>query len=425
MERSDNILKNIEIQQKFADTIFKDFRSKRFGINTCCSLDLKNKHSIQKALCDWDSKKKTTYTKKYTETNWVNCSKPIPEWVQYGDPSPSPINCPPCESFGHPTPQPCYATVWFYKDFITQWPNESGEAKLIALAGRANQDWLVVGECTYPTFTTTTNDDGSTTTSTTDTTDGTFCDYVENPDDPKNPILKFKVYADDSSVIGKTGAYKSDEIRWVIVDPVDSGKKVYDFEVWGGDWQQYAGTDHNIYPNPQNCNGGQFALYKSTVKNTITLVCEEDPCKRCVFCGEGWPTLNNPIDGTEPRYDITGEPECKCDSECLYITVTDACGKVVPNWEIVLDGGLIGKTNDEGVLVHTIDKASVNTKHSLDICGFCFTTTGNCNQKKIDIVIDDGKDCTCDNPEQHCYIRKEDDCSYTPIPPAPPNPQTV
>jgi len=438
MERTNNIVKNIEIQQKFADLIFKDFRSKRFGINTCCSIDQKNKYSIQKSICDWDNKIKPTYTKSYTETDWVNCTKPIPEWVQYGDPSPSPINCPPCQHFPPKEVTPCWVDAIFSKDNVMLWPNESGQARLIVQSTRTpdvEESWLTVGSCIFPTF----DPDainpatGNTYTATIPSADtagtelgtGANCSWMEDPDDPKTSILVVRVHAN--------GAIKSDSIRWFIEDPVvDPGRKVYTLEVDNQDWVQYGGTIYNIYPNPQDCpriieDWGEGAFEKIRIRfpNNIELICTEDPCERCVFCGEGWPETNSPIDGTAPSIDINQSPVCKCDSECILFTVKDACGKVVPNWEIHLDGGLIGQTNDEGILTHTIEKASVNNKHALDICGFCFTTTGNCNQKKIDIVIDDGSTCTCENPEHHCYIRKEDDCSFTPLYPAAPNWQMV
>ena len=430
MERTNNILKNIEIQQKFADLIFKDFRSKRFGINTCCSIDQKNKYSIQKSLCDWDDKKKPTYTKEYKETNWVNCTKPIPEWVQYGDFAPAETNCPPCKTYPPPHQQPCYLTVWFYKNQIVDWPNESNNAKLIAQAQRPGSgEWITVGECLFPHFNETVAPNGDIQMETVDTTDGTFCDRVENPDDPKNWILKFRIYHDDFSEPGYNGAEKSNAIRFFIDDPVDGERKVYLFQIHDQDWETYNETDNpqlpnnwgdNIYPNGAGCISGNFATIKTRWPQIISLICDEDPCERCVFCGEGWPHITNPIDGTTPQVDINQAPVCECDSECILFTVTNACGKPVANWEIVLDGGLIGHTNDEGIFTHTIDKASINNKHSLDICGFCFTTTGNCNQKKIDITIDDGSECTCANPEHHCYIRKEDDCSFEPIYPNPP-----
>ena len=43
-------------------------------------------------------------------------------------------------------------------------------------------------------------------------------------------------------------------------------------------------------------------------------------------------------------------------------------------------------TDKNGFYLHTEYFASVNTKHSIDIC-HCFTTTGACNQQRIDITV--------------------------------------
>ena len=423
MERSNNIVKNIEIQQKFADLIFKEYRSKKYGINSCCSIDQKHKYSIQKSICDWDNKIKTIYTKTYTETNWVNCTKPIPEWVMYGDFAPAETNCPPCIHFPPVDPTVCWLELHFKKQNVLLWPNESGLARLVGQSTRTpgiEESWSTVASCVFPTFQEVIDDDGNTTILTTDATDGVHCDWIEDPDDPKTSILILRVYAN--------GAIKGDTLRWHIEDPIEDSRKVYTLEIESQDWLpdlSVTDTIYNLYPNPQHCTEGAFETKKILFPNPTVLVCTEDPCDRCVFCGEGWPETNTPIDGTAPTVDITQSPVCKCDSECILFTVTDACGKIVPNWEINLDGASIGQTNDQGILIHTIEKASINTKHALDICGFCFTTTGNCNQKKIDIIVDDGSACTCSNPELHCYIRKEDDCSFIPQYPIPPNTTSI
>tara|TARA_Y100001937_G_scaffold100113_1_gene136889 strand:- start:4613 stop:4792 length:180 start_codon:yes stop_codon:yes gene_type:complete len=48
-----NIIKKIEINQKFADYVYKDFSARRFGITSCCSLDQLESAIIKKELCDW------------------------------------------------------------------------------------------------------------------------------------------------------------------------------------------------------------------------------------------------------------------------------------------------------------------------------------------------------------------------------------
>jgi hypothetical protein len=45
-------IKMIDTQQKFANSVYQDFMSKRFGITTCCEGDIESSH-IKKQLCDW------------------------------------------------------------------------------------------------------------------------------------------------------------------------------------------------------------------------------------------------------------------------------------------------------------------------------------------------------------------------------------
>jgi hypothetical protein len=45
----------LNTEKKFAGALFKSFRSKRFGITTCCGLDVSTA-IISKSLCDWEQK---------------------------------------------------------------------------------------------------------------------------------------------------------------------------------------------------------------------------------------------------------------------------------------------------------------------------------------------------------------------------------
>ena len=79
------------------------------------------------------------------------------------------------------------------------------------------------------------------------------------------------------------------------------------------------------------------------------------------------------------------------DAECIMIRVEDKLGVPVPNYDIVLDGLDVGKTNEFGLLRTCVENASVNTDHKINLC-HCFYTTGGCNQQKLKIVVD-GIDC--------------------------------
>jgi hypothetical protein len=47
------LIKKIETETKFADTLYKNFVSKRYGMEPCCILDLED-ITIKKELCDWN-----------------------------------------------------------------------------------------------------------------------------------------------------------------------------------------------------------------------------------------------------------------------------------------------------------------------------------------------------------------------------------
>ena len=51
------IIKKIEVNQKFSDYVYKDFSARRYGITSCCSLDQLESAIIKKELCDWQDLK--------------------------------------------------------------------------------------------------------------------------------------------------------------------------------------------------------------------------------------------------------------------------------------------------------------------------------------------------------------------------------
>ena len=85
-----------------------------------------------------------------------------------------------------------------------------------------------------------------------------------------------------------------------------------------------------------------------------------------------------------------------CDgSECIYFYVKDKNDKAVEDYEIVLDGIVIGKTDENGELRHSIPNAAEDTEHKVNFC-HCFTTTGGCNSQRIKITVEGVTECnTC------------------------------
>ncbi len=77
---------------------------------------------------------------------------------------------------------------------------------------------------------------------------------------------------------------------------------------------------------------------------------------------------------------------CVDDAECITVSVVDTNGNAVENFELYIDGGNAGFTDNKGEYKFTVYNASVNTDHTLQIC-YCFTTEGACRQQKITITV--------------------------------------
>jgi len=81
-----------------------------------------------------------------------------------------------------------------------------------------------------------------------------------------------------------------------------------------------------------------------------------------------------------------GDEECVGDVECLVIYVKDTEGNPIECYPIYIDNKEVGVTDEDGYFTHSIPNASVDKKHSIDLC-HCFDTTGGCSQQRIDITV--------------------------------------
>jgi len=77
----------------------------------------------------------------------------------------------------------------------------------------------------------------------------------------------------------------------------------------------------------------------------------------------------------------------KCDdSECIVLNVVNQNNVAISDYDIYLDGGFVGKTDEYGRLLFNIPNASVKTNHILNLC-LCLITEGNCRQQNIKITV--------------------------------------
>tara|TARA_R100001463_G_scaffold14539_4_gene38188 strand:- start:4937 stop:6493 length:1557 start_codon:yes stop_codon:yes gene_type:complete len=110
------------------------------------------------------------------------------------------------------------------------------------------------------------------------------------------------------------------------------------------------------------------------------------------------------LDYNDPNTCYTNRADyrtCVDDAELLYITVKDKNAVSVKDYDIFIDNTHYGKTNTSGVLIVNIKHASKDTKHVINGCT-CFTTTGGCNQQKIDIVLKEEVKPVCTNLAIDC-----------------------
>ena len=86
------------------------------------------------------------------------------------------------------------------------------------------------------------------------------------------------------------------------------------------------------------------------------------------------------------------------DSECIVLNVVNQNNVAVPDYDIYVDGGFVGKTDEFGRLLFTIPNASVKTNHIINLC-LCLTTEGGCRQQNIKITVEEecAPEC-CDDP---------------------------
>ncbi len=113
---------------------------------------------------------------------------------------------------------------------------------------------------------------------------------------------------------------------------------------------------------------------------------------------------------------------CVDDAECILFEVVDSNGNPVKDFELYIDRIGTVLTNGAGQYRHTFFNSSVDTEHSLQLC-YCFTTAGACRQQKITLTIkaDEVEDCQDVVPCNTVTITETIIGEQpTPVPPPPP-----
>ena len=81
--------------------------------------------------------------------------------------------------------------------------------------------------------------------------------------------------------------------------------------------------------------------------------------------------------------------DCEDSTECVIIQVLSDNGCPVYDFEVIIDGTVVGKTDEEGIYNHTFTNAESVHDHILQMY-YCFTVEGYCKSQKITMVIEQG-----------------------------------
>jgi hypothetical protein len=407
------IIKKIEIEKNFSDYVSLDMKSKRYGINPCCTFDQLESSIIKKEVCEWQDKVKPIFTKEYDNIVWPLNTEPVPEWVQWGDYDPSIGPCiqDDCRNYKDPYGSSEWFSLRINMDVVqarftpdATWDgtgvlnpepiNQSGTAVLYVLSTR-NTDgtgWQVVGKSKIPAGPTddTLGDGGN-----------IITDLTTNED-----FWRIQIYYNLPSTPINDGASAKDFLKFVVVQPdihYEVKFNAIEFATANGS-EDF--NDYHLFPNvTYGVPGSAAATAETTIQDTARFkkICDKRFVK-CQYCGMEavYENLTTIPDNSD---DLPVGFRCADDSECLYIHVTNQFGVSIENYPIILDGIDVGVTDVNGVYKHKFINASIDNKHTINICDFCFYTTGECNQQYISIVVNDTRFaayCAPDTPSLVC-----------------------
>lgn len=97
------------------------------------------------------------------------------------------------------------------------------------------------------------------------------------------------------------------------------------------------------------------------------------------------------------------------DSECFLFVVKNQNGDPIEDHPIVIRGGIVGYTDENGLFRWCVENASdpANRHHVLDLCT-CLTTQGGCRSQKVSMTVTDSCLTSCpETPFQACATPKD------------------
>ena len=342
----EKLIKQIKTEQKFADVAHKSFRESRYGITSCCPFDLDN-IAIKKYLCNWE------LLKNNTPAAIVSLSSEI--FVPSG-----PVD--PCLDSNAP--------YWCVECGYVEPPN----AEKLLNELKELQDKLIDLESEISVLT---------------------LDLEEKNKELEAFIqLQNELQAQEDALQTELDVLQQSQDILVEQynnlnceeDPKNPACQALIVQIKDLDAQIQALTD-------------QLKDIQSEIKNIDEFINNLQLDIQEII--NNLAELNATLSTVLLQIQLIEEQFCD-DSECIIIEVLDTNGNPVSNYPLVIDGGNIGVTDVNGMLVYSIPNASVQTNHTLQIC-YCFTTEGNCRQQHVTIIVQ-GDECAseCINSTPPC-----------------------
>ena len=434
--------KIIETKQIFADFAFKDAREKRFGLTPCCKGDVE-KYSTVNEICDYeDLATKLNRGDTYKFTTWNHA-----DWIANGDQTDNIMETW-IQRF-----QTDYSDIRLFGINYNNHIEDSTAtgAQQIVTIGNSNLnnydgDYLIRGQSKVYVLVMKDTDAAGIVDSVSPTVmNSDFTNLMEQ----SQPIPTFSYTSYFSGVMNRPQNFNlfwKPDIKWICCNPGGTvvpaagaitipikhntgttpadknGANNGDF-IWfilsrSGEFEDSANPPVPYAPvnGPKNLfsirGGTTDTRYKVSTSLDYLLMKFATGVASYGFVNLGFhPILDydesevrafTAFNGTSILDDKhAGYNACLNDTETIVVYVKDVLGNVVPNYSLNIDNRTVGKTDKYGMLIHTINNASTNTKHIIDDCN-CFVTTGACNQQRIDITVADTVKPSCTNLAIDC-----------------------
>jgi len=357
-------VKIIDTQQKFANSVYLDFMSKRFGITPCCSKDVESSH-IKKQLCDWQS-----LDIKLPEILTITSEVFIPS---------TPLN--PCTDANAPS---------WCADCSNNPPNaaqlnkalEEIEATLEALNKEKEslesdieqvEGDIEIRQAEIDNLTTLINQ----LTQEIAQHQAELAQLQQTEQEKQQELdLKQKEYDVNCNPTGPEPfcsnlAAEIDQLALelkILIDDIQLLEETIvekeDLKLKYEDALQFQQAELEELE-------AELSNLQEELANTIAQIAAKEEEKISV----------------EAQF-------CVDDAECILFEVVDSNGNPIKDFELYIDRIGTVLTNGAGQYRHTFFNSSVDTEHSLQLC-YCFTTAGACRQQKITLTIkaDEVEDC--------------------------------